>query len=82
MGGERSSSIRMRLAGKTCALCRTPLPPPHQPGERFCARCDAGKKSAHRVYMAFQTQSGWHCRTSPVKARCNGWSMKSDSIQF
>lgn len=42
-------------------MCRAPLPAPHHPGEQLCARCDAGKKS-HRVYMAFQSQNGWHCQ--------------------
>ena len=62
MGGERSSSVRMRLAGKVCALCRNPLPAPHVPGEQLCVRCAEKKKPPHRVYMSFQTQSGWHCQ--------------------
>lgn len=62
MGGERSSSVRRRLAGKVCALCRVPLPAPHQAGEQLCSRCAARKKPPHRVYMYFQTQSGWHCQ--------------------
>jgi hypothetical protein len=62
MESERSSSVRGRLAGKTCALCRPSLPPPHQPGEQLCTRCAAEKKPPHRVYMHFQTQSGWHCQ--------------------
>lgn len=52
----------MRLAGKICALCRNPLPAPHQPGEQLCARCAAEKKPPRRVYMFFQMQSGWHCQ--------------------
>jgi len=38
------------------------LPAPHQAGEQLCSRCAAQKKPAHRVYMYFQTQSGWHCQ--------------------
>lgn len=77
MGGERSSSVRMRLAGKVCALCRTSLPPPHQPGEQLCVRCAAKKKPPHRVYMSFQTQSGWLCQfleedlKTPIPVRLN-----------
>ena len=53
----------MRLAGKVCALCRNPLPAPHVAGEQLCVRCAAKKKKPpHRVYMSFQTQSGWHCQ--------------------
>lgn len=62
MGSERSSSVRMRMAGTICALCRAPLPSPHPPGEQLCARCNARNKPPHRVYMHFQTQSGWQCR--------------------
>jgi hypothetical protein len=62
MGGERASYVRMRLAGKICAVCRSSVPPPHQPGERLCDRCAAQRKPPRRVYMSFQTQSGWHCQ--------------------
>ena len=62
MGGERSSTVRQRLAGKICALCRAPLPPPHLPGEQLCASCGAKRKPPRRVYMHFQTQSGWQCQ--------------------
>lgn len=62
MGGERSSTVRQRLTGKICALCRSPLPPPHIPGEQLCERCGAKRKPPRRVYMHFQTQSGWHCQ--------------------
>jgi len=43
-------------------MCRVSLPAPHQPGERLCVRCNAAKKPTHRIYMAFQTQNGWHCQ--------------------
>lgn len=62
MGGERSSSVRARLAAKTCALCRGPLLAPHLPGDQLCSRCAGQKKPPRRVYMSFQTQSGWHCQ--------------------
>ena len=62
MGGERNSLIRMRLAGKICAMCRVSLLAPHQPGERLCVRCEAVRKPKHRVYMSFQPQNGWHCQ--------------------
>lgn len=62
MGGERSSAVRQRLSGKICALCRAPLPPPHVPGEQTCEDCGAKRKPPHRIYMHFQTQSGWYCQ--------------------
>lgn len=77
MAGERASCVRMRLAGKMCALCPATLPPPHQPGERLCSCCAAQKKPMHRVYMSFQTQSGWHCQfleedlKTPLPVRLN-----------
>ena len=77
MGGERSSSVRLRLAGKICALCRAPLPPPDRPGEQLCAPCALRKNPPHRVYMSFQTQSGWHCQfleedlKTPIPVRLN-----------
>lgn len=59
MGGERSSTTRQRLAGKICSSCKAPLPPPHVPGERRCARCMAAR--SHRVYMSFMLRDVWHC---------------------
>jgi hypothetical protein len=44
MGSERSSTVRQRLSGKICALCRSPLPPPHIPGEQLCESCGAKRK--------------------------------------
>src|SRR6266480_5635450 len=61
MGGERSSSTRMRCAGKICCECKMPLPPPHRPGERLCARCASGSDK-RRVYMEFVFNQGWECR--------------------
>lgn len=61
MGGERSSTVRRRLAGKICAVCRVALPEPHTPGEQLCARCAAQRKPPRRVYMNFQSHTGWHC---------------------
>jgi hypothetical protein len=58
MGGERASTVRMKLGGKICAICGNSLPPPHTPGERCCAKC-GGK---HRVYMTFFERRGWLCQ--------------------
>jgi hypothetical protein len=62
MGGERSSTTRMRLAGKICCNCKVSLPQPHSPGEHFCARCAASRTPRHRVYMSFMHREGWHCQ--------------------
>lgn len=58
MGGERASTVRMRHAGKICAICSSPLPAPHTPGEQRCAKCGAN----HKVYMSFMLRKGWHCQ--------------------
>jgi len=58
MGGERASTVRMRNAGKVCALCNRALPAPHTPGEKRCLAC-GGKR---RIYMAFFLRYGWHCQ--------------------
>ncbi len=73
VGGERASTVRRRLAGKICARCKRPLPPPHRPGERVCGKCDPKR----RVLMTFQERYGWwvsfleeDCKTSlPRKLR-------------
>jgi len=52
----------MRLAGKTCALCRASLPPPHIPGEKLCMRCEAERTKLRRVYMHFMLRDGWYCQ--------------------
>lgn len=62
MGGERSSTTRMRLAGKICCSCKSPLPSPHSPGEKYCTRCQPGNGGPHRVYMYFMRKDGWHCQ--------------------
>ena len=62
MGGERASTTRMRLAGKICCNCKASLPPPHVPGEHFCARCAASRTARRRVYMSFMHREGWHCQ--------------------
>jgi hypothetical protein len=58
MGGERASTVRMKLGGKICVICGNSLPPPHSAGEKRCAQC-GGK---HRVYMFFFERSGWYCQ--------------------
>jgi hypothetical protein len=84
MGGERSSTVRRRLAGKICSLCMTSLPLPHTPGEQLCARCASRKKPPRRVYMHFMTQSGWHCQfleedlKTPLPLKLN--LLKSDKL--
>jgi hypothetical protein len=63
----------MRLAGRICALCRASLPT----GEQLCSRCADTKKPPHRVYMHFQSQSGWRCQfleedlKTPIPVRLN-----------
>jgi hypothetical protein len=57
MGGERASTVRQRLSGKICCICRRPLPPPHTPGEKRCDKC-----SRHRVYMSFMLRETWFCQ--------------------
>ena len=52
----------MRLAGKICCNCKVSLPPPHVPGEHFCARCTASRAPRRRVYMSFMHREGWHCQ--------------------
>jgi hypothetical protein len=62
MGGERSSAVRARLAGRVCCLCRNPLPPPHVPGERCCERCLTVKTAKRKVYLHFMWRAGWYCQ--------------------
>jgi hypothetical protein len=50
----------MRLDGKICCWCRTPLPPPYPGRERSCSRC--GPPGTHRIYMYFFRRDGWHCQ--------------------
>jgi hypothetical protein len=52
----------MRLAGKICCWCKSPLPAPHTPGEHFCARCTREKSPKRRIYMFFMLRQGWHCQ--------------------
>jgi len=61
MSSERSSTTRMRLAGKICCSCKSSLPPPHNPGEKYCARCQS-RIGCRRVYMYFMLREGWHCQ--------------------
>ena len=65
MGGERASTTRMRLSGRICCACKTPLAPDpkHLRGERYCARCASKQSPAtHRVYMSFMQSNGWFCQ--------------------
>jgi hypothetical protein len=59
MGGERASTVRERLAGKSCAICGRGLPPPHIRGEHRCAACGSG---TYLVYMSFMLRVGWYCQ--------------------
>jgi hypothetical protein len=58
MGGERASSVRMRLSGKICCNCGAILPLPHVHGERHCEQC----APRHRIYMHFMRREGWYCQ--------------------
>ena len=61
MGGERSSTTRMRLAGKICARCRNMIPDdPPTPGERLCAKCRSPE--IHRIYMYYMYRTSWMCQ--------------------
>jgi hypothetical protein len=55
MGGERHSTMRIRLAGKICCACKIGLPPPHAGREAYCVRC----QPVHRVYMRFELRAYW-----------------------
>lgn len=61
MSGERSSTTRMRLAGKICSSCKSTPPPPLSPGEKYCAGCQP-RNGCRRVYMYFMLRDGWHCQ--------------------
>jgi hypothetical protein len=56
MGGERSGTTSKRLAGAICCNCKNFLPPPHKPGEQWCAAC---KPPVKMVYMSFERMEGW-----------------------
>jgi hypothetical protein len=64
MSGERASSVRKRLAGQICCLCKRPLPLPHTRGEKKCAAC-----SRHHVYMNFMLRDGWYCQFMEADAK-------------
>ena len=66
MGGERSSTTRMRLAGKICCLCGRHLDAMlwQPPGERVCNSCEAKRSPTpklHRIHMSFVLHERWHC---------------------
>ena len=61
MSGERSSTTRRRLAGKSAAVASPHYRPPHVPGEKYCARCQL-RIGCRRVYMHFMLREGWHCQ--------------------
>jgi hypothetical protein len=52
MGGERSSTTRMRLAGKICCLCGRHLDAMlwQPPGERVCEACEAKRSPSPKLY--------------------------------
>lgn len=61
MGGERASTVRLRLAGKICAQCGTRLhDPPPTPGERLCSKCQS--PGIRRVYMYYMFRQDWMCQ--------------------
>jgi len=65
MGGERASTARMRLDGRICCVCKSPLRPPQpgtRPGERYCNRCEQQRKG-RRVYVSFMLYAElWNCQ--------------------
>ena len=61
MGGERASSVRRCRAGKICCNCRSSLPPPDRPGERYCKRCETDRAPRRRVHMNFMLRERWMC---------------------
>ena len=52
----------MRLAGKICCSCKSPLPAPHFAGEKYCRRCSPPNDELLRVYMYFMLRNGWQCQ--------------------
>ena len=55
MGGERSSTTRMRESGRICCSCKMPLDsPPAKHGERYCKMCEP----RWRVLMNFMAVNG------------------------
>src|SRR6266851_5063433 len=66
MGGERSSTTRMRLAGKICCFCGRYLDVMlwQPPGERACDSCAAQRAPApklRRIHMSFALRDRWYC---------------------
>ena len=66
MGGERSSTTRMRLAGKICCFCGRYLDSTlwQPPDERSCDSCAAQRAPAPklcRIHMSFVLRERWHC---------------------
>lgn len=53
MGGERAATVRQRLAGKICAICKLGLQPDPtgRRGERLCSKCSSQR--TYRVYFSF-----------------------------
>jgi hypothetical protein len=62
MGGERSSTTRMRLEGKICCVCKVSLPAPHIRGERMCSDCAGEAAPRRKVYMYFMLNRRWQCQ--------------------
>jgi hypothetical protein len=66
MGGERSSTTRMKLAGKICCLCGRRLDATlwQAPGERVCEPCEAKRlppPKLRRILMSFTLRDRWYC---------------------
>ena len=63
MGGERGSTARQRMSGKTCCLCSNSLPPdPNHHGERLCAKGTEARQPLRDVYMYYMLRDGWYCQ--------------------
>jgi hypothetical protein len=60
MGGERSSTTRMRLAGKICCLCGRHLDAMlWQPlGECVCNSCEAKRSPTPKLHRIHYVESG------------------------
>ena len=55
-------TARMRLAGKICCFCKSPLPPSDEIRERMCLRCAEERAPRRRIYMHFMMNKRWFCQ--------------------
>ena len=74
MGGERSSTTRMRLAGTICCLCGRHLDAMlwQPPGERVCEACEAQRSPIPKlrlIHMSF-------CLIAKTRGRYTGMASR------